>query len=54
LVDNLPNYVKTTTNLITTIGGLLTYLRELTGFEKGGIISDDTPEIIRDLLNLEN
>lgn len=54
LVDNLPNYVKTTTNLITSIGGLLTYLRELTGFKQGGIISDDTPEIIRDLLNLEN
>jgi hypothetical protein len=39
LVDNLPGYVKETTNALTTLGGLLTYLREEVGLKKGGIIS---------------
>jgi len=53
LVDNLPQYVKTTTNLITTLGGLLTYLRELSGFKDGGIITAPPAGIIQDILDLE-
>lgn len=52
LVDNLPQYVKNTTNLITTLGGLLTYLRELSGFKNGGIITGPQPGIIQDILDL--
>lgn len=45
IVDGLPGYVKTTTKAITTIGGLLTYLREEIGLKKGGVI---TPELFID------
>jgi len=41
IVEGLPEYVKTTTNLITTLGGLLTYLRQEIGLKDGGVITDD-------------
>ena len=54
LVDNLPDYVKTTTNAITTLGGLLTYLREEVGLKKGGIVSSTLEDdFIEQLLKLE-
>ena len=54
LVDNLPDYVKTTTNAITTLGGLLTYLREEVGLKKGGIVSSRLEDdFIEQLLKLE-
>ena len=53
LVDNLPGYVETTTDVITTLGGLLTYLRELSGFKNGGIITAPPAGIIQDILDLE-
>ncbi|NBW22330.1 MAG: hypothetical protein EBR82_81705 [Caulobacteraceae bacterium] len=53
LVDNLPGYVEKTTDVITTLGGLLTYLRELSGFKDGGIITAPPAGIIQDILDLE-
>jgi len=54
LVDNLPGYVKTATNAITTLGGLLTYLREEVGLKKGGIVSTKLEDdFIEQLLKLE-
>jgi len=54
LVDNLPGYVKTTANVITTLGGLLTYLREEVGLKKGGIVSTKLEDdFIEQLLKLE-
>jgi hypothetical protein len=54
LVDNLPGYVKTTANAITTLGGLLTYLREEVGLKKGGIVSTKLEDdFIEQLLKLE-
>ena len=50
LVDGLPGYVKTTTNLITSLGGLLTYLREEFGLKEGGIIADNKPDVIQDIM----
>lgn len=50
LVDGLPGYVKTTTNLITSLGGLLTYLREEFGLKEGGIIADNMPDVIKDII----
>jgi len=41
IVDGLPGYVKSTTKLITTLGGLLSYLRQEIGLRKGGIITPD-------------
>ena len=40
IVQGLPEYVKTTTNVITTLGGLLSYLRQEIGLKEGGVITD--------------
>lgn len=55
LVDNLPGYVKTTANAITTLGGLLTYLREEVGLKKGGIATSAIEDaFIEELMNLKD